>query len=206
MNRAIRIALCLLMVVSPALASALGHGSGADQNTIRSPASQRPAASDSMEICANVPIPDGWVVVSIRPGCGTGFGLYEIRRVDPDRYPTMAMCAVTAVPKGWGVTSIQGGCVSGVPYYQIQYAGPNSLPFSVCNVPAFEMPKGWVATYVRQGCALPGYTYWYIEKALPERGTMDICNVAPIPEGWVIVAQRAGCFSSGGLLTIRHMP
>ncbi|MDA8520401.1 hypothetical protein [Acidovorax sp. NCPPB 4044] len=117
MNRAIRIVLCLLMAVFPALASALGHGSGADPNTVRSPASQRPAASDSMEICANVPIPDGWVVVSIRPGCGTGFGLYEIRRVDPDRYPTMAMCAVTAVPKGWGVTSIQGGCVSGVPYY-----------------------------------------------------------------------------------------
>lgn len=56
------------------------------------------------------------------------------------------------------------------------------------------------------GLRIAGLRLLVHRKALPERGTMDICNVAPIPEGWVIVGQRAGCFSSGGLLTIRYMP
>ncbi|MCC8470213.1 hypothetical protein [Xanthomonas phaseoli] len=166
---------------------------------------QSPNSVDLMEICANVPIPEGWVVTSIRAGCGSGNGLYEIRRVDPAR-GTMNMCGLTAVPRGWAVTYIQGGCIAGVPNYQIRYAAPNSISFSMCNVPASSVPPGWVVTSVAKGCGLPGYAYWEIREALPELGTMEVCNVAPVPSGWVILAQRTGCIAPNALLTIKYMP
>ncbi|KAB7773726.1 hypothetical protein CEK63_13210 [Xanthomonas sontii] len=159
-----------------------------------------------MEICANVPIPNGWVVTSIRPGCGTGFGLYEIRKVDPVLRPSMYMCAMTAVPTNWVVTAIQGSCTSGVARYQADYVAPNSTPRSMCNVPASSVPTGWIVKQVGQGCGLPGYQYWQIQEARPEYGILEVCNVAPIPSGWVIVGQRPGCISPNSLLTIRYMP
>jgi len=162
------------------------------------------ASNSEMVLCANEPVPSGWVVERITAGCGTGVGLHYLRKLDPNR-SSQTMCAVTGVPAGWIVNNIRGGCLSGIPQYEIVYA-KKGYSYRMCRVPGSFIPTGWVVNLITTGCSLPGYQYWEIYWPDPATGTTrDVCGVAPVPAGWTKVSSRAGCYSSNGLITIKYM-
>ncbi|WP_162995977.1 hypothetical protein [Acidovorax sp. 1608163] len=158
--------------------------------------------SSEMSICANTPIPSGWIVSFIATGC-SGLGKYTIRQLDTS-YLEMTMCAVQPIPVGWIVSAVQGTC-QGIPQYVIRPVNPNFLEMQMCNVPSAQVPAGWVVKDIAQGCNLVGYGRWTISPANPGFIEMSVCAVAQLPPKWVVVSTVAGCYGAGRW-TIRYVP
>lgn len=198
------LAICLGLAIGASSAQdAPSHSVVSTENYFNDYQLNQLASAQQMEICANVPVPTGWVVTNIRAGCGSGVGLYEINKLTPSQ--SMTMCAITPVPAGWIVTATQGGCTGGVTRYQIVYANPAYSSFDMCNVPNSTMPAGWVVKNALIGCGQPGYNKWQIVQALPQLGTMEVCKAGPVPAGWVVISSRPGCVGYS-LITIKYMP
>lgn len=164
------------------------------------------ATSNSMEICANTPVPAGWVVTAVYAGCGTGTGRWVIEKLDVNR-GSMEMCALSPVPAGWVVDSVYAGCnLTGYGLYRIVPVNTNFNEMRMCNVPTAQVPPGWVVTYTDSGCGLPGYAEYRIQYARPSYGTMSMCAFSPIPQGWTVIATEPGCRLPGnaGVRIIRY--
>jgi hypothetical protein len=108
------------------------------------PATVRPAAVAS--ICANSPIPSGWVISGVRSGfigCG-GYAGYFIQT------PTngMTVCANSPIPSGWVISGVRSGFI-GCDGYAGYFIQTPTNGMTVCaNSP---IPSGWIVTGVRNG-------------------------------------------------------
>ncbi|WP_216293294.1 hypothetical protein [Delftia acidovorans] len=165
------------------------------------------SAQASMDICANDPIPAGWIVTNIYPGCGTGTGRYQIEQLNTN-FNEMFMCAVTPVPAGWVVGSVQVGCgLAGYGRLRLVPVRTSYVSMTMCNVPTAQIPPNWVVTSVSQGCGLPGLGQYTIQYANPSYLNMKMCAFSPVPPGWMVVSSEAGCGLPGmaGVRWIRYV-